>query len=170
MLNKTRAVVLKTTNYSESSLVAQLYTEHFGMQSYLIAGARKPKGKIKANILQPLHLLEIVATHKDNGSLQRISEARQAPALQEIPYDIVKSSLALFLNEILYKILKEQEHDSYLFEFIHQSILWLDQSHSNLANFHLVFLIKLTRFLGFYPAKSKQVLPLFQSSRSNLFK
>jgi DNA repair protein RecO (recombination protein O) len=120
--------------------VAQLYTEQFGMQSYLITGARKPKAKIKANILQPLHLLEIVATHKDNGSLQRISEARQVPVLQEIPYDIVKSSLALFLNEILYKILKEQKR--LIFEFIHQSIRWLDETHLNLANFHLVFLIK----------------------------
>ncbi|GAA4176038.1 DNA repair protein RecO [Sphingobacterium ginsenosidimutans] len=161
MLNKTRGIVLKTTNYSESSLVAQIYTESFGMQSYLITGARKPKAKIKANILQPLHLLEIIATHKDNGSLQRISEARQTPVLQEIPYDIIKSSLALFLNEILYKVLKEQESDPYLFEFIHQSIRWLDETHLNLANFHLVFLIKLTRFLGFYPAASKQALPYF---------
>ncbi len=161
MLSKTRGIVLKTTNYSESSLVAQIYTEAFGTQSYLITGARKPKAKIKANILQPLHLLEIVATHKDNGSLQRIAEAQQTPLLREIPYDIIKSSLALFLNEILYKILKEQESDPYLFEFIHQSIRWLDETHLNLANFHLVFLIKLTRFLGFYPITSKQALPYF---------
>ncbi|WP_398454838.1 DNA repair protein RecO [Sphingobacterium thalpophilum] len=161
MLSKTRGIVLKTTNYSESSLVAQIYTEAFGTQSYLITGARKPKAKIKANILQPLHLLEIVATHKDNGSLQRIAEAQQTPSLREIPYDIIKSSLALFLNEILYKILKEQESDPYLFEFIHQSIRWLDETHLNLANFHLVFLIKLTRFLGFYPITSKQALPYF---------
>lgn len=161
MLNKTRGIVLKTTNYSESSLVAQVYTEAFGMQSYLIAGARKPKAKIKANIFQPLHLLEVVATHKDNGSLQRMSEVRQAPLLHEIPYDIIKSSLALFLNEILYKILKEQESDPYLFEFIHQSIRWLDETHLNLANFHLIFLIKLTRFLGFFPIVSKQALPYF---------
>ncbi|WP_293943318.1 MULTISPECIES: DNA repair protein RecO [unclassified Sphingobacterium] len=171
MLNKTRGIVLKTTNYSESSLVAQIYTESFGMQSYLIAGARKPKAKIKANILQPLHLLEIIATHKDNGSLQRISEARQTPVLQEIPYDIIKSSLALFLNEILYKILKEQESDPYLFEFIHQSVRWLDETHLNLANFHLLFLIKLTRFLGFYPTVSKRALPYFnlhEATFSNL--
>lgn len=161
MLNKTRGIVLKTTSYSESSVVAQIYTESFGMQSYLIAGARKPKAKIKANIMQPLHLLEIVATHKDNGSLQRIAEARQAPVLKDLPYDIIKSSVALFLNEILYKILKEQESDLFLFEFVHQSIRWLDETHLNLANFHLVFLIKLSRFLGFYPAHSKESLPYF---------
>ncbi|UIR55701.1 DNA repair protein RecO [Sphingobacterium sp. SRCM116780] len=154
MLHKTRGIVLKCTNYSESSVVAQIYTEHFGLQSYLVNGARKPKAKIRSGFLQALHPLDMVVTFKNNNSLQRIHEAHQIPPLKTIPYDIVKSSLALFLNEVLYKILREQTGDPYLFEYLYHAIQWLDESESNLANFHLVFLINLTRFLGFYPVES----------------
>jgi len=91
MLHKTRGIALKVTNYSESSVVAQIFTEEFGLQSFLINGARKPKAKVRASLLQPLHVLDMVVYHKDNKSLQRIAEARQSPLLQEIPYDIVKN-------------------------------------------------------------------------------
>lgn len=161
MLHKTRGIVLRCTNYSESSVVAQIYTEHFGLQSYLINGARKPKAKIRSSFLQALHPLEMVVTFKDNNTLQRINEAHQIPPLKMIPYDIVKSSLAIFLNEVLYKILKEQTGDQYLFEYLFNAIQWLDSSETNLANFHLVFLINLSRFLGFSPAESDKVLPFF---------
>ncbi|KKX49730.1 MULTISPECIES: DNA repair protein RecO [Sphingobacterium] len=161
MLHKTRGIVLKTTNYSESSVVSQIYTEHFGLQSYLVNGARKPKAKIRSGFLQALHPLDMVVTFKDNNSLHRINEARQVPPLKSIPYDIVKSSLAIFLNEVLYKILREQSGDPFLFEYLYQAILWLDNSETNLANFHLVFLINLSRFLGFYPVEASKNYPYF---------
>ncbi|MEN5234540.1 DNA repair protein RecO [Sphingobacterium faecium] len=161
MLHKTRGIVLKSTNYSESSVVAQIYTEHFGLQSYLVNGARKPKAKIRSGFLQALHPLDMVVTFKESNSLHRISEAHQVPPLKTIPYDIVKSSLAMFLNEVLYKILREQAGDPYLFEYLYRAILWLDESETNLANFHLVFLINLSRFLGFYPVESVKDYPYF---------
>lgn len=161
MLQKTRGIALKVTNYAESSVVTQVFTEEFGLQSYLVNGARKPKAKIRANILQPFHVLDMVVYHKDNNSLQRISEARQSPILQEIPYDIVKSSLAMFLNEVLFKVLKQQSEDRYLFQFLVDSIYWLDHSQANLANYHIVFLLKLTEYLGFSPALPVQPLPYF---------
>ena len=161
MLHKTRGIVLKSTNYSESSVVAQIYTEHFGLQSYLVNGARKPKAKIRSGFLQALHPLDMVVTFKENNSLHRITEAHQVPPLKTIPYDIVKSSLAMFLNEVLYKILREQAGDPYLFEYLFRAILWLDESETNLANFHLVFLINLSRFLGFYPVESTKDYPYF---------
>src|SRR5690606_29057900 len=93
MLHKTRGIVLKATNYSESSVVAQVFTEKFGLQSYMVNGARKPKAKIGTTLLQPLHLLDMVVYHRPNASLQRISEARQKPAFQTIPYDIGKREI-----------------------------------------------------------------------------
>lgn len=151
MLHKTKGIALKTTSYAENSIVAHVYTEAFGMQSYLINGAKKPKAKIQANLFQPLYPLDMVVYHKDNNGLQRIKEVHQLPVLREIPFDINKGSLALFINEILYKALRQQSPDPFLFNFIQQAILWLDAADSGLANFHLVFLIKLSRFLGFLP-------------------
>ncbi|MFD2969366.1 DNA repair protein RecO [Sphingobacterium bambusae] len=152
MLHKTKGIALKTTNYSESSIVAHVFTEAFGMQSYLINGAKKPKAKIAANLFQPLHPLDMVVYHKDSGGLQRIKEVHQLPVLREIPFDLTKRSLALFIDEILYKVLRQQSPDPYLFHFIQQAVLWMDSSQSSLANFHLLFLIKLSRFLGFLPS------------------
>ena len=151
MLHKTNGIALKTTNYSESSIVAHVYTESFGMQAYLINGAKKHKAKISSNLFQPLHPLDLVVYHKETSGLNRIKEVRQVPVLRDIPMNIQKSSVAIFINEILYKVLREQSGDPYLFHFVLQSILWLDESESPLANFHIVFLVKLSRFLGFLP-------------------
>ena len=151
MLHKTRGIVFKTTDYSESSVIVQIFTEKFGLQSYIINGAKKPKAKISRNMLQPLHLVEMVVYHKSNGNVQRIAELKNAPVLQTIPYDIIKSCLAMFLNEVLYKAVKQQTPDENIFGFIFNSIELLDHKTNGLANFHLLFLVQLTRYLGFYP-------------------
>src|SRR5690554_5370400 len=155
MLHKTRGIVLKSTSYSESSVVVQVFTEKFGLQSYMINGARKPKSKIGATLLQPLHLLDMVVYHRASGSMQRISEARQKPAFQTIPYDISKSAVVLFLNEVLYKCLRQQSADEPLFNFVFNAVSWLDNTEKMSPNFHLLFLLKLSRYLGFRPAQPK---------------
>ena len=157
MLHKTRGIVFKTTNYSESSVIVQVFTEKFGIQSYLVNGVKKPKAKISQNILQPLHLLEMVVYHKPNGSIQRIAEARQVPAFQTIPYDVIKSSVAIFINEVLYRAIRIESSDEVLFNYIFSSIELLDRTEVGLANFHLFFLLRLTQFLGFYPERSNAV-------------
>jgi DNA repair protein RecO (recombination protein O) len=151
MLHKTRGIVFKTTNYGESSIIAQVFTEKFGLQSYIINGAKKPKAKISQNMLQPLHLLDMVVYHKSAGNVQRIAELKNAPPLQTIPYDVIKSCIAIFLNEVLYKSIKQQTADENLFDFVFSAIEWLDYQTVAVANFHLLFLIRLTRYLGFYP-------------------
>lgn len=151
MLHKTRGIVFKTTSYSENSVIVQVFTEKFGMQSYMVNGAKKPKAKISLNILQSLSLLDMVVYHKNTGNVQRIKELKNSPPLQTIPYDIIKSSIALFLNEVLYKAVKQQGADESLFDFVFSAIEWLDNQTEGLANFHLLFLVRLTRFLGFYP-------------------
>ncbi|MGV3686159.1 MAG: DNA repair protein RecO [Daejeonella sp.] len=154
MLHKTRGIVFKVTDYSESSVVVQIFTEKFGLQSYLINGVKKPKAKIRMNSLQPLHLLDMIVYHKTSGSIQRVSELRHQPVFQTIPYDIVKSSVTMFLNEVLYKSLRQHEPDEVMFEFLFHAIEILDSLSAGLANFHLYFLLRLTRFLGFYPDKT----------------
>lgn len=151
MLHKTRGIVFKTTDYGESSIVAQVFTEKFGLQSYIINGARKPKAKISRNMLQPLQLLDMVVYHKNTGNIQRIKELKNSPHLLTVPYDVIKSSIVLFLNEVLYKAIKQQGADENLFGFVFSAIEYLDNETSGLVNFHLLFLTKLSRCLGFFP-------------------
>lgn len=154
MLHKTKGIVLKTTDYAENSVIVKIFTQKFGLQSYLINGVKKSKAKIRLNMLQPLHILDMVVYHKPNGGIQRISDARSEPILQSIPYHIIKSSLVIFMNEMIYKSLKQEDEDEVMFEFIEKSIELLDKSENGISNFHLIFLMKLTRFLGFYPDMS----------------
>lgn len=151
MLYKTRGIALKTTDYAETSVIAQVLTEQFGLQSYLIQGAKKPKAKIRQNMLQPLHLLDMVVYHRAGNGVQRIAELRHQPIFQSIPYDIAKSSIAIFLNELIYKSVRQSGSDEALFAFLFNAIEVLDQLQDGLAYFHLSFLLRLTRFLGFYP-------------------
>jgi DNA repair protein RecO (recombination protein O) len=162
MLHKTRGIVFKTTDYGESSVIVQIFTEKFGLQSYIINGVKKPRAKITRNMLQPLHLLDMVVYHKNTGSVQRISELKNSPLLQTIPYDVIKSSVAIFLNEVLYKAVRQQSADENLFDFIFNAIEWLDHQSEGLTNFHLLFLVRLTRYLGFYPEQ-------FNASHSDYF-
>jgi len=161
MLHKTRGIVFKTTDYSESSVIVQVFTEKFGLQSYLINGVKKPKAKIKRNVLQPLHLLEMVVYHKSAGNIQRVSELRNIPVFQSIPFSIIKSSLTLFLNEVLYRSVRHQGPDEQLFDFLFNGLILLDKTEEGLQVFHLQFLLKLTKHLGFYPDKAAEAKPFF---------
>ena len=151
MLHKTRGIVLKTTLYSESSVVVKIFTDKFGIQSYLINGVKKPKAKIPMNILQPLHLLDMVVYHKTTTQIQRVSEARPSPVFRTIPYHVIKNTMIQFLNEVLYKSVHQQNTDEALFDFIYNAISWFDETGEPNVNFHLAFLMKLSRFLGFAP-------------------
>ncbi len=151
MLHKTRGIVLKTTTYSESSVVVQVFTEKLGIQSYLVNGVKKPRAKIPMNFLQPLHLLDMVVYYKQNVQIQRISEVRLSPIFKTIPYNLIKNTIAQFLNEVLYKSIRQQHVDEHLFGYLYSAISWFDEIDELNVNFHLSFLMKLTRFLGFSP-------------------
>jgi len=103
-------------------------------------------------MLQPLHLVDMVVYHKVNTSIQRISELRPSPIFRTIPYDIVKSTIIMFLNEVLYKSIRQQNADDNIFDYIFNAVSWFDESDTANANFHLAFLLKLSRFLGFAPS------------------
>jgi len=151
MIYKTRGIVLHHIKYSETSVIATIYTEQFGRQSYMINGVRGRKSRIKANILQPLYLLNMEVYHKTTRDLQRVKELQNACIFHSLPYDLKKSTLALFIAEILYQTLREQEPHPELFNYLYHSIQMLDIKSEGLTNFHIYFLLHLTKYLGFFP-------------------
>jgi len=151
MISKTRGVVLHSIKYGDSSLIVHVYTEKYGRQSFMVSGVRGRKGKNKASFFMPLSLLDLEIYYKPKRDMQRISETRILIPFHDIPFHIDKNTIALFISEILYKVLKEHEENPPLFEFLLNAIGFLDVYEGNIANFHLVFLMNLSRFLGFYP-------------------
>lgn len=152
MLQRTRGIFLHKLNYSETSVIARIYTEAFGLQAFMIRGVRKRKARFAPGLLQPLSLLELVVYYKEKNQLQNVKELRSAEPYTSLPYDIKKSMVAVFINEVLNKTLKEEEANPGLFEFLFSSFLYLDRLETGYANFHLMFLLKLSEYLGFYPA------------------
>jgi DNA repair protein RecO (recombination protein O) len=169
MIQKTRGIVLHVLNYSEASVIAHIYTEEFGMQSFLLNGVRKARARFNANLLQPLSCVEVIAYIKHSGSLHRVSEFSAAPVFTSIPYDTVKTTIALFLAEVMFRSIREEEKNENLFRFIHHSVHYLDQQQENVHHFHLLFLIRLSRFLGFYPQNHAEVTAPFFDMREGVF-
>lgn len=151
MLHKTTGIVLHTTRYAETSLIVKIYTRDSGMQAYIINGVRSRKSKHKASLFQPLAQVDLVVSGSEKNGLQRITEIAVHRPYEDIPYNIVKSTIALFLDEILLKSLREQHPDGDVFSFLENSLNVLDLHQGNCANFHLCFMIRLSRHLGFYP-------------------
>jgi DNA repair protein RecO (recombination protein O) len=151
MLHHTRGIVFHQVKYSESSIIAKFYTEQFGLQSYIIRGLRNKKSLVKPALLQPLTLVDMVVDRKEKRDIQHIKELKVARTFKSIPLDIRKSSIIVFLNDLLYNVIREQESNPDLFGFLFQSIEMLDSIEDGIAYFHLKFLVKLTKYLGFYP-------------------
>lgn len=147
----TKAVVLSALKYSDSSLIVKCYTYEEGVKSYLIRGILKAKkGGLKVAYFQPLTQLNIIANHNNKGNLNSIKEVQISYPYKTIYTDIVKQSIVLFLSEILSNCIQEEEENTALFTYLETGLEWLDV-HDKIANFHLLFLLNLTRFLGFYP-------------------
>jgi DNA repair protein RecO (recombination protein O) len=151
MLVKTRAIALHYVKYSESSIIACLYTEKFGRQSYIINSVRTKRPAIPASFFLPLTLLETDVYYKPGRDIQRIKEITCMLHFHSIPFKIVKSTIALFIAELLFKTLKEEEANPALFDFLIHSIQLLDIKDEGIQNFHLVFLLHYMKFLGIYP-------------------
>lgn len=154
MIEKTSGIVLHSFKYGETSVIARVFTREKGVQSYLIPGVRKAKSKIRANLFQPLTMLSMVVYYKERGGLQRIKEVSCPKPFSNIPYDIRKSSVAMFLAEMISQALKEQDVNHDMYDFMEDSLIFFDQAPSPPADFHLHFLISLSRYLGFQPAKN----------------
>lgn len=151
MLVTTKAIVISTLRYQEKSLIVKCFTESDGLKSYFIRDAfssRKTAQKIA--YFQPLNILEIEALHKNKGSLEYFKEVKLGYPYHSVTTNITKTSIALFISEMLHHSIKEEEKNQALYSFLETALLWLD-SHDEVANFHLILLLEVTKFLGFYP-------------------
>jgi DNA repair protein RecO (recombination protein O) len=158
MLYKTRGIVFRFTKFGETSIIVNIFTEKFGLQSYIVNGVRSKSAKGKIALYQPLTLLDLVVYHKENANILRIKEVQCAYPYQSLTSDVKKSSQAMFLTEMLNKTVKEQSHAQELFEFLFQALVILDKQQAGYENCHLIFLLQLSRFLGFEPQLIEEVL------------
>lgn len=157
MLFKTHGVVFRLTKYGETSVIVSIFTGQFGLQSYIVNGVRSKTGKGKIALYQPLTLLDLVVYHKENAGIMRIKEARLLHPYRNLSGNVHKTTIALFIDEVLNKTVKEQTHAEELCEFIINALIFLDESDRS-ENFHLVFLIQLSRHLGFQPMHVAEML------------
>lgn len=152
MLVKTKGIVLGVTKYKETSIIAKVYTEELGIQSYLVNGVRAKKGRIGIALFQPLTIIDSVIYHSDKKTIHRVSEIKCHFPYSSIPYDIKKSTISIFMAEWLNKTLRAyEEQDRNLYEFLENKLISLDQSEGHIENFHIHFILELTRFLGVLP-------------------
>lgn len=153
MIEKCRGIVLHTINYSENSVVLKCYTNKFGMQSYMVNGVKgKRSSAIKPSQLLPLSLLELEVYRQQNKGLQRIKELKCEPVLHRLHFEMHKSTMAMFMSEVLSKCLREEDQaDEQLFAFLYNVIQIIDLNEGNLANFPAYFMLQLSKYLGFFP-------------------
>jgi len=148
---KTRGIVLQTVKYSESSLIVRIFTERLGLVSYIVKGVRSSRSSAKAALLRPLTLLEMDVTHRENKGLQNIKEYKRAYNYSSLPFDTVKSNIAIFMLEVISKSLKEHDAHEDMFQFVFDCFCHLDEIETMNNDFHLQFLIHYAAYLGFAP-------------------
>lgn len=167
MIQQTQGIILKQLKYSESSIIVKIYTIDFGIQSYLVKGVRKKNQKNFAALFQPLSHIDLTSYSYKNNSLKVLKESKTFFHFENLHSDPIKITLSFFLSDLLHTTLKEEAPNPTLFHFIHQSLQILDNEKEQYANFHLWFMLQLTKFLGFYPNTDFISLPYFCLAEGN---
>ena len=150
-MHQSRAIVLHQIKYSETSLILKIYTEKEGLLSFIAKGVRGKKGRLRSAQFQPLNLLELSYSQARKSQLRQINDLKISEPFTDLSFNFVKRSLAIFMAELIHNTIKERETNVKLFDFLYSSIHWLDLSQHGYTNFHLLFMLNLTKYLGFYP-------------------
>jgi DNA repair protein RecO (recombination protein O) len=158
MICKTRGIVFRFTKFGETSIIVTIFTELFGLQSYMVNGVRSKAAKNKIALFQPLTLLNLVVYHREKANIERIKEMHCLYPFQSLTADVKKSTMGMFLVELLNKTVKEESHAPETFAFVADSLITLDGLTSGYENFHIVFMIKLSRLLGFGPQFANEIM------------
>ncbi|MDR1122061.1 MAG: DNA repair protein RecO [Dysgonamonadaceae bacterium] len=169
MLHKTKGIVLHSLNYNDQYRIIHIYTEEFGRVPYLVLKSKGKKTAVSTVIFHPFAVLELEVDHQHLREIQRIREARPSMILTSIPFDPVKMPVVMFLAEFMFKVVKDVQANSLLFDFVSRSIAVFDLLETGIANFHLVFMIKLSRFLGFYPNGEGYTVGMFFDMQHGMF-
>lgn len=151
MITKTRGIVLRSVRFGESSLIVDVLTKSSGRVSFMVHIPKTLKGKIKKQYFQPMTLLDFEYDFRQRSNLQRIKDVRVSLPYSSIPIDPAKSCISLFLSEFIYYATRNEQENPTLFTYISTSLEWLDNAYEDFANFHLVFMMRLGKFLGFHP-------------------
>ncbi len=151
MLEKTQGVVLRAVKYGDNALVVDIYTSTRGSVSFMVRLPKSHKASVKSVLFRPLSILEIDFEFRQKSALQHIRDVRFGYTYSSLPYHPYKSSIALFLSEFLCRVLKHESDNAPLFTYVVYSLQWLDAAERSFSNFHLVFITRLVRFLGFHP-------------------
>lgn len=151
MIDKMRAIVLRTVKYGESQMIVDFFTETYGRLSFLVRLPKSSTGKMKRQYFQPMMILNIEFDYRPKRELQQLKNVSISYPYTSLPFSPVKISLSLFLAEFLSGVTRYEQGNSPLFEFIYNSFVWLDRSTKSIANFHILFLLRLSLFLGFEP-------------------
>lgn len=168
MLHKTRGIVFRTTKFSESSVIAKIFTEDFGLQSFMVNSVRSKNAKTKAASLLPLTIIEAIVYIRETREVQKISDVKICAPFHSIHSDIRKTSIVLFLADILHRTIKEESPNKKLFEYLVHSLLVFDIKNEGINSFHLFFLIHLTKHLGFFPSGNYSAhTPVFNLPEGN---
>ena len=151
MITKTMGIVLRSVRFGESSLIVDVLTKSSGRVSFMVHIPITSKGKIKKQYFQPMTLLDFEYDFRQRSNLQRIKDVRVSLPYSSIPIDPAKSCISLFLSEFIYYATRNEQENPTLFTYISTSLEWLDNAYEDFANFHLVFMMRLGKFLGFHP-------------------
>ena len=151
MMQSTKGIVLRQMKYKETGVIVWIYTQNFGLKSFFIQGVRTKKSKRKANLFQPLSLLEMQVTNKAAKDTFTMGSVSIIPDCLSIQQDIGKTSIALFLADVQYKCIKEEEANPELFGFLWDTVLNLAKDEGSIVNYHLLFMLSFSKYLGFYP-------------------
>lgn len=148
---KTKAIVLRTVKYGDSRMIVDMLTAHSGRVSFACTLSKTNHGKIKKQLFQPLTILEIDYDERTTTELQRLRDVRMAHPYASLPFDPYKLSIGMFLTEFLLYATRGEHDSEHLEDFTEKSLLWLDNASEGFANFHLVFTLHVSLFIGFYP-------------------
>ncbi|MBQ7420762.1 MAG: DNA repair protein RecO [Prevotella sp.] len=151
MLVKTKAIVLHTLKIGETSMVVDMFAKESGRISFVVRIPKTTKARVRKQFFQPLTLLDLEFDYRPHIGLQHIRDVRLAMPFTSIPFEPIKLSLTLFLAEFLYYVTRDEQQNQSLFQYVENSITWLDSAMHSYANFHLVFMMRLSRFVGFWP-------------------
>ncbi len=168
MLHNTSAIVLSRMNYSESGIIVRVFTEKFGLLSILQKGVRSKKNK-KISLFQPLMILDMVINLNEKKDLHYMKEVSRKKNLRQIHTNMIKTSLAFFIAELVYKSISNREENRELYHFLEKSVLFLDASEESVANFHLIFMLKYAVITGFGIEESNDNKKLFFDLEKGMF-
>lgn len=164
MKYKTKGIVFNYIKFRETSIIARIYTDQFGLKNYIINSVRTSKPRYPISYFQPMSLLDMIVYNKEYNEINRVAEIKSLHTYRSMPYNLIKSTVALFMTELLYKTLREEEANPELYKFFEDSLLYFDQAEYDYMNFHLQFLFKYARFHGIEPIKISDMVHEIESN------